>query len=559
MNAVLRSRIRQGERHPVNRLLMRIYQPALMHALDHKGFVAAVVLIAAAVTVPVYRKLGTEFIPPLDEGVLMYMPSTVSGISIMEAKRLLQLADARLKSQPEVAMVLGKAGRADTSTDTAPLSMMETVVVLKPREEWPRRISQRELIAKLDAAMQFPGVANSWTMPIRGRIDMLATGLRSPLGLKIDGPDLQKIQEIGARVEELLRGVRGTRSVFAERNNDGRYIDIQWDRGELARAGIPMEEAQTAVQNAIGGDNVTTVIQGRARYPVNVRLPRDARDNLDALGEVLVGGSGGSAPVPLDQLAKFRVVPGPAMIRDENGMLTGYVYLDLDGRDPDDYIAEATGVLAQRLNLPSGYTLVWSGQYEAYQRISRRLLQIVPLTLALIAALLYWNTRSAASTGLVLLAVPFSAIGAVWSLYLLGYPVSPAVWVGLIALLGVDAETGIFMVLYLDLAWQKSVTEGRMRTPLDLREAVLSGAVRRVRPKFMTVATMFLGLAPILWSTGTGAEVMKRIAAPMVGGLATSFLMELIVYPVLYERWKSRSLQRMLERPQVSSAAHFSI
>jgi Cu(I)/Ag(I) efflux system membrane protein CusA/SilA len=550
MNSALRGEIRREEHHPLSRLLIRIYQPALLHALRHKGLVAAVVLIAAAITVPVYRRLGGEFVPPLDEGVLLYMPSTVSGISITEAKRLLQLTDARLKSQPEVARVLGKAGRADTSTDGAPLSMLETVVVLKPPEQWPRKMSPRELIAKFDAIMKFPGVANTWTMPVRGRIDMLATGMRSPLGLKIAGPDLQRIQQVGTRVEELLRDVPGTRTVFAERINDSRYIDIQWDRGELARVGISMDEAQTAVQNAIGGDNVTTVIRGRARYPVNVRLPRDSRDNLDALRQVLVGGSAGGDPVPLGQLAAVRIVPGPAMIRDENAMLTGYVYLDLDGRDPQDYVAEASGVLARKLSLPAGYTLQWSGQYEAFQRISRRLLQVVPLTLGFIAVLLYWNTRSAAKTGLVLLAVPFSAIGAIWSLGLLGYPMSPAVWVGLIALLGVDAETGIFMLLYLDLAWQKQLADGRMQTPADLRQAVLAGAVRRIRPKFRTVATMFLGLVPILWSTGAGAEVMKRIAAPMVGGLATSFLMELIVYPVLYERWKSRALPRVSSEAQ---------
>ncbi len=544
INSALRGEIRGEERHPISRLLIRFYQPALLQALRHKGLVAAAVLIAAAVTVPVYRRLGTEFVPPLDEGVLLYMPSTVPGISITEAKRLLQLTDTRLKSQPEVAHVLGKAGRADTSTDAAPLSMLETVVVLKPRDQWPRRISQQELISKLDAAMKFPGVTNAWTMPVRGRIDMQATGMRSPLGLKIAGPSLPKIEELGRRVEELLPGVRGTRSVFAERANDGRYIDIEWDRAELARAGISMEEAQMAVQNAIGGDNVTTVIQGRARYPVNVRLPRDSRDNLDALREVLVGGSRGSDPVPLRQLAAVRIVRGPAMVRDENAMLTEYVYVELDGRDPEDYIGEAAGVLARKLNPPSGYTVVWSGQYEGFKRITSRLLKVVPLTVAFIAVLLYWSTGSAAKTGLVLLAVPFSAIGAVWSLYLLGYPVSPAVWVGLIALLGVDAETGTFMILYLDLAWQKRVNEGRMRTHEDLREAVLAGAVRRIRPKFMTIATLFLGLVPILWSTGAGAEVMKRIAAPMVGGLASSFLMELIAYPVLYELWKSRGLMQ---------------
>jgi len=543
VDSLLSGKIRQEEKNPLSRLSTRLYQPLLQYALGHKGLVAVVVLFAAALTVPAYRSLGTEVIPSMDEGALLYMPSTVSGISITESKRLLQLIDARLMSMPEVDQVLGKAGRADTATDAAPLSMLETLVILKPHRQWPRPLSQQELIDKLDAAMRFPGVANAWTMPIQGRMDMLATGIRSPLGLKIAGPNLQVIQDLGAQVERLLRDVHGTRSIFAERMNDGRYIDVQWDRDQLARAGISMEEAQVAVHNAIGGDNVTTVIQGRARYPVNVRLPREARDNLDALRQVLVGGAGGSGPVPLGQLAKVQVVLGPSMIRDENAMLTGYVYLDLDGRDPEDYVREAARVLAKRLVMPSGYTISWSGQYEAFQRIHRRLVKVVPLALVLIAVLLYGSTRSAVKTGIVLFAVPFSAIGAVWSLYLLGYPISPAVWVGLIALLGVDAETGTFMVLYLDLAWQERVEKGRMETRADLREAVLAGAVRRIRPKFMTVATMFFGLIPILWSTGAGAEVMKRIAAPMVGGLATSFLMELIVYPLLYEQWKRRKLR----------------
>jgi Cu(I)/Ag(I) efflux system membrane protein CusA/SilA len=557
--------IRPEERHPVSRLLTRIYSPALLYALRKKWLVLAVVLTAAAITVPLCWRLGTEFMPPLDEGVLLYMPSTVASISITEAKRLVQLTDARLRSLPGVAQVLGKAGRADTSTDVAALSMLETIVVLKPREQWPERrtwystwapewlkpmlrhltydrISQQELVGQLDTALQLPGVENFWTMPIRGRIDMLATGMRTPLGLKISGPDLRTIQDIGARLEELLRLVPGTRGVFAERTGDGLYIDIRWDRVALAQAGITMEEAQAAVQNGIGGDNVTTVIQGRARYPVNVRLPRDRRTDLDGLRRVLVSGADGRGAVPLAQLATVEISPGPAMIRDENGMLTGYVYLNLDGRDPQDYVTEAARLLDQKLNVPAGYALFWSGQYEAFQRINQRLRIVVPLTLALIALLLYWNTRSAAKTALVLLAVPFSAIGAIWSLHLLGYPMSPAVWVGLIALLGVDAETGTFMLLYLDLAYERMLAEGRLRTRIDLREAIMAGAVRRIRPKFMTVATMFIGLAPIFWSTGAGAEVMKRIAAPMVGGLATSFLMELIVYPVLYEWWKARSV-----------------
>jgi Cu(I)/Ag(I) efflux system membrane protein CusA/SilA len=540
VNSMLNGRIRREEENPLCRVLIRTYQPALHYALDHKAMVAAGIVLLTAVTIPAYRSLGTEFIPPLDEGVLLYMPSTVSGISITEAKRLLQLTDARLKTLPEVDHVLGKAGRADTPTDVAPLSMLETVIVLKPRAQWPKQLSQQELINKFDAAMQFPGVTNAWTMPIRGRIDMLATGIRTPLGLKIAGPNLEVVQGLGTQAQMLLRKVPGTRNVFAERMNDGRYIDIQWRRDDLARAGLSMEEAQSAVQNAIGGDNVTTIIQGPARYPVNVRLPRDARENLDDLRQVLVGGSGGGDPAPLGELASVQVVPGPAMIRDENAMLTGYVYVDLNGRDPQDYIRESATVLAKGLTLPPGYTLSWSGQYEVFQRIRQRLMSVVPLTLCFIAVLLYGSTHSAAKTGLILLAAPFSAIGAVWSLYLLGYPLSPAVWVGLIALLGVDAETGTFMVLYLDLAWQEGVARGLMETRAELRQAVLDGALRRVRPKFMTVATMFLGLVPILWSTGAGAEVMKRIAAPMIGGLAISFVMELIVYPVIYEQWKLR-------------------
>ena len=537
----VRSRVHREDEHPLSRALIRVYQPALLSVLRHKNIVIAVTLLAALVTIPVYRALRTEFIPPLDEGALLYMPSTVTGMSMTEAKRLLQLADARLKRQPEVARVLGKAGRADSATDAAPLSMLEIVVVLKPRDQWPRRLSPQELISKLDAVMTFPGVANSWTMPVRGRLDMLTTGMRSSLGLKIAGPDLERIQALANTAEQLLRRVQGTRSVFAERMTEGRYVDIQWDRGKLARAGISMEEAQASVQNAIGGDNVTTIIQGRARYPVNVRLPRDERNNLDALRAVLVGGASGD-PVPVGQLATVGTLAGPAMIRDENAMLSGYVYVDVGGRDVGDYIRDADAVLSHNLSLPVGYTRAWSGQYEAFERITTRLMKLVPLTLLLIAVLIYWSTRSAAKTALVLLAVPFSAIGAIWSVYLLGYPMSPTVWVGVIALLGIDAETGTFMLLYLDLAWQKRVAEGGILTQADVRDVVLAGAVRRIRPKFMTVATMFFGLLPIFWSDGAAAEVMKRIAAPIIGGLAISFLMELIMYPLIYEQWKLRSL-----------------
>jgi Cu(I)/Ag(I) efflux system membrane protein CusA/SilA len=400
----------------------------------------------------------------------------------------------------------------------------------------------QEVIQKLDAALPLPGVANSWTMPIRSRIDMLATGLRSPLGLKISGRNPQAIQQAGVQIEDVLRSVPGTRNVFAERMDDGLYIDVRWDRARLSSAGIGLEEAQATVENSIGGDNVTTVIHDRARYPVNVRLPRDFRANLDDLRNVLVSPQEGRNAVPLGQVATAGISRGPAMIRDENGLLTGYVYIDLAGRGPREYVAEASSILRQRLQLPPECAWTWSGEYESIDRTSARLWQIVPVALACVALLLYWSTRSIAKTALVFLAVPFSAIGAIWSLYLLSYPMSPAVWVGFIALFGVDAETGTFMLLYLDLAYQKKLASGRPLTSADLREATLAGAVRRIRPKFMTVLAMFAGLLPILWSDGAGAEVMKRIAAPMVGGLATSFLMELLVYPVLYEWWTSRTI-----------------
>lgn len=568
-------KIFREERHVITRLLTRGYQPVLIRLLRNRGLVAGAVLLAAAVTVPLCWRIGSEFMPPLDEGVLLYMPSTVPGISITEARRLLQLTDSRIRRLPEVAQVLGKAGRADTATDAAPLSMLETLVVLKPRDQWPerptwysqwapgwlkpalRRITSdrptvQELIQELDAALPLAGVANSWTMPIRGRNDMLATGLRSPLGLKISGPNPQAIQQAGVQVEDLLRAVTGTRGVFAERLDDGLYIDVRWDRRKLSSAGIGLDEAQATVENAIGGDNVTTVIHDRARYPVNVRLPRDLRSNLDDLRGVLVSHREGRDAVPIGQVATVGISRGPAMIRDENGLLTGYVYIDLAGRSPRDYVGEASLILRQRLHLPPDCAWAWSGEYESMDRTSERLWQIIPLALACVGLLLYASTRSIAKTALVFLAVPFSAIGAIWSLYLLGYPMSPAVWVGFIALFGVDAETGTYMLLYLDLAYQKRLTSGRPITSADLREGTLAGAVRRIRPKFMTVLAMFAGLLPILWSDGAGAEVMKRIALPMVGGLATSFLMELLVYPVLYEWWMSRAILGSAFQPVVS-------
>ncbi|MGO9096003.1 MAG: efflux RND transporter permease subunit [Bryobacteraceae bacterium] len=532
-SAVLVGKIRSEERHPISRILIRLYEPVCAWALRWRWLVIGGALAVVAATVPVFNRLGSEFMPPLDEGVLLYMPSTLPGISETEAQRLLQVTDRIIKQFPEVQTVLGKAGRAETSTDPAPLSMFETVIVLKPHPG----ITTDALVDKMNAALQLPGVSNAWTMPIKARIDMLTTGVRTPVGIKVYGPDIHTIETIGTRLEALLPAVRGTRSVFAERAGGGYFVDVDWRRDELARYGLSMDEAQMAVTNAIGGENVTTTVQGRERYPVNVRYMRDFRGSLPALQHVLVSGAGGQQ-IPIAQLATLKLVSGPSMLREENGMLNGYVYVDVAGRDVGSYVEEAKELVRTRLSLPPGYTVQWSGQYEAMARVRERLKLVLPLTLFLILALLYLNTRSAAKTIVIVLAVPFSAVGAVWLLYLLGYNMSIGVWVGLIALMGVDAETGVFMLIYLDLAYERARAAGRLGSLAELREAILHGAVKRIRPKFMTVACMFAGLVPIMWSTGAGADVMKRIAAPMIGGIFTSFALELLVYPAIYEVWR---------------------
>ena len=559
-NAVLVGRIRSEDHHPISRTLIRVYEPVCRWSLQHKLAVTVTALVLMAVTVPVFMRLGSEFMPPLYEEALFYMPTTMPGISIGEAQRVLQVTDRLIKEFPEVDRVLGKAGRAETSTDPAPLSMLETVITLKPRSEWRKRgtwysswapewlkplfrrftpdtISPEELVDQLDAAVKIPGVSNAWTMPIKARIDMLSTGMRTPVGLKIHGDNLETIEKIGAQVESVLPAVRGTRSVFAERTAQGYFLDFDWNREALARYGLTIEQAQAAVQNAIGGENITTTVEGRARYPVNVRYMRDFRSDLAAVSRVLVP-AGGTRQIPLSDLAEIRPASGPGMIRNEDGLLTGYVYVDIAGRDPGSYVREAQQVVRDKVQLPPGFAILWSGQYEAMERVDKRLLVLLPVTGFLILGLLYLNTRSVIKTMIVVLAVPFSAIGAIWFLYLLGYNMSIGVWVGLIALLGVDAETGVFMLLYLDLAYEEARKSGHLRSLGELREAIVKGAVKRIRPKFMTVATDFIGLTPILWATGTGSDVMKRIAAPLIGGVFTSFLLELLVYPAIYEVWK---------------------
>ncbi|MEQ1948107.1 MAG: CusA/CzcA family heavy metal efflux RND transporter [Bryobacteraceae bacterium] len=560
-NALAVGKIRSEEKHPISRILIRIYEPVCDWALRWKWAVILGAIAVVALTVPAYRKLGSEFMPPMDEGTLLYMPSTLPGISVAEAQKALQVQDRLLRQFPEVQSVLGKAGRAETSTDPAPLSMMETVVVLKPQSEWrrvpvwytgkvpewslpilkhvtPDHITTEQLIEQMDSVLKMPGFANAWTMPVKGRIDMLTTGIRTPVGVKIYGADITAIEYIGSEIERLLPQVQGTRNVFAERTSGGYFLDFDWNREAMARYGLSMDDVQGVITSAVGGENVTTTVEGRERYPVNVRYQRDFRSDIGKLNRVLVTVMGGQTQIPLSQLATIQVRSGPSMLRDENGLLSGYVYVDVAGRDVGSYVEEAKRLIRTQLQLPVGYTIAWSGQYESMERVKERLKIVLPLTLVLILLLLYMNTKSVAKTLMVMLAVPFSAVGAIWFLYLLGYNMSIGVWVGLIALMGVDAETGVFMLLYLDLAYDKARRSGMLTTAEQLREAIRQGAVKRIRPKVMTVACMFLGLVPIMWSTGTGADVMKRIAAPMIGGIFTSFLLELIVYPAVYEVWK---------------------
>ncbi len=564
VNQLVVGRYYREERHPISRMLFRIYEPPARWVLRYPKTTIAIAVLLVLTTIPAYFQLGSEFMPPLNEGTILYMPTTLPGISVAEAQRVLQQQDRMLKGFPEVERVFGKAGRAETSTDPAPFSMMETTVLLKPRSEWrhkrqwysswspawlndlifrriwPDRISWEDLIAEMDSTVRIPGVTNAWTMPIRARIDMLTTGVRTPIGIKIFGPDLAEIEKVGGHLEAIMKDIPGTRSVYAERVAGGYFVDFNLKRDQLARYGLKVADAQNVIMSAIGGENVTTTIEGRARYPVNVRYPRELRDSIERLSQVLVSTPGG-AQIPISQIADIKRVTGPSMIRDENGMLAGYVFVDLASADIGGYVERAKQIVREKLPLPAGYSLVWSGQYENMLRVRERLKIVVPITLFLIFALLYMNTKSAVKASIVMLAVPFSLIGAVWLMWILGYNISIAAWVGMIALMGLDAETGVFMLLFLDLSYDEARRKGLLRNKAELVEAIIHGAVKRVRPKMMTVTAAFMGLMPIMWSIGTGSDMMKRVVAPMVGGLATSFVLELLVYPAVYYLWKWRS------------------
>ena len=541
MGYLVKGRIRPESVNPVNRWAALLYRPVLRWALRGRvAVLVACVLLAGATIIPL-TMLGSEFIPPLQEGSLMYMPNTLPSVSLSQQRRMLRVQDSILMSFPEVESVWGKAGRANTATDWAPISMVETTVNLKPQSQWRPGLTQDDLIAELDRSLRLTGAVNSWTMPIKNRTDMLSTGIRTTLGVKIFGPDLQVIQRIGRDIESALAGVAGTASIYAERSFGGRYLDIRPDAEALARYGLTTGDVQGVLAMALGGDQVTTTVEGRERFPVQVRYARDFRDSPEAIGRLLVSGGEG-LQVPLSQVAEISFAPGPSMVRSENGYLNDIVSIDVRGRDVGGYVAEATEVVAREVDIPAGYRLEWSGQYEAIQRVKNRLEVVVPLTLLSIAFLLYLTFGTLTETFMVMLSLPFALVGGVWAMWLLDYNLSVAVAVGFIALAGVAAETGVVMLLYLDHAWQDIARDGRRPTVGELVGAIEHGAVNRLRPKLMTVAAIMLGLLPALWAQGTGAEVMQRIAAPMIGGMITSTVLTLLVLPVLYFLWRRRGL-----------------
>jgi Cu(I)/Ag(I) efflux system membrane protein CusA/SilA len=533
----IRGKIPKEEKNPVNRFLIWVYHPVVRWVLRHRAITLVGALLLMATTVPVFLRLGSEFMPPLYEGTLLYMPIALPGASVQTAQQILAMQDKIIMQVPEVASVFGKAGRSNSATDSAPLEMIETVINLKPEKEWRPGMTPAKLEAELDKLVRVPGVANAWTMPIKARVDMLSTGIRTPVGVKIFGPKLDQINDIGAQIEGALGSVRGTRNVFAERVTGGYYVDFKIKRDQIARYGLTIQDVQMVIESAIGGSNVTTTIEGRERFSVNVRYQRYYRSDINTLKRTLISTPSG-AQIPIEQVADLSTSTGPTVIRTEQAQLLGYVYVDVADRDIGSYVEEAKATVGRMVKLPEGYTVEWSGQYEYMQRAKERLKIVIPVTLLIVIVLLYFSTKNVTKIAIVLLAVPFSLIGAFWLIYLLGYNLSVAVWVGIIALAGVDAETGVVMLLYLDHAYDRFKAEGRMSSLEDLELAVEDGAVKRIRPKMMTVLAILMGLLPVMWSQGAGADVMKRIAAPMVGGVVTSFLLELLVYPVIFTIWK---------------------
>jgi Cu(I)/Ag(I) efflux system membrane protein CusA/SilA len=565
MGMFVRGRIYRESANPVNRALVAAYRPLIRRVLENRWPVIGAAAALVILTWIPWSRIGSEFMPPLDEGTILFMPTTLPGVSVARAREIIRVQDEILKRFPEVEHVWGKAGRANTATDPAGLDMFETTITLKPRSEWRAGITYDLLVAQMDSAVKMPGVANAWTMPIKGRIDMLATGIRTPVGIKIFGPDLGELERLGRQVETAVQSVPGTRSAFAERAQSGYYLDIDIDRAAAARHGLNIGDVQTVIATAIGGMTITQTVEGRERYGVRVRYPQELRDTPEKLEAVLVpvahesssGASGmpGSpmpgtpavsvraAQVPLGQIATIRKVAGPMVVRTENAIPTAWVYVDVAGRDIGSYVRDAQQIVGRAVKLPQGYSIAWSGQYEYMQRARERMKIVVPATLALIFLLLYFNFRSVGETLIVMLSLPFALVGGIWFIWLLGYNWSVAVAIGFIALAGVAAETGVVMLIYLDHAW-KARGAKRRPTTRDLYEAIMEGAVERVRPKMMTVTAIMGGLLPILWGSGAGGTVMRRIAAPMIGGMVSSTALTLLVIPAIYALWKEYQLTR---------------
>ena len=541
MTLLIRGKIAPETKNPLNRFLISIYEPALDFVLRFRGLVLFGALALLVLTIFPFVRLGKEFMPPLNEGTLLYMPTAVPGMSITEATKILQIQDRQLKRLPEVTTVFGKAGQAETATDPAPLSMFETIVSLKPFDQWPRGMTWDKFLGELNMNLRTPGMANIFWMPIQTRTEMLTTGFRSALGIKVFGPDLQGIENLAVQIETAIGDLPDTRSAFAERTVGGYFLDFDVNREAAARYGLTAGDVNDVVETAIGGKTITTTVEARERYPVRARYAPDFRQDLDSLKRALIPTPTG-AQIPISLVADIRYRTGPPSIRDENGQLVGFILIDPATSNIDGYVRHAAKRIAERVKFPAGYHIEWAGQFQYIKQAEQRLKIVVPLTLLIIFVLIYFNTRSVVKTSIVLLAVPFSLIGAVWLLWLLGYHMSVAVWVGLLALAGLDAETGVVMLLYLDHAWEKFRSEGRMKSIADLRAAIHEGAVQRLRPKIMTACAILFSLLPIMWSpiTQTGADVMKRIATPMIGGVITSAMLELLIYPVIYFLWRKR-------------------
>lgn len=539
---LIKGKVRSEDKNPVSRALIWFYNPFVIFALRFRKTVIFSAIAVLLLTLIPFSRLGSEFMPPLNEGTILFMPTAVPGMSITEAAKILQIQDKMLMQFPEVERVFGKIGRSSSALDSAPLSMVETIVTLKPKEEWREGITWDKLLAEMNQAMKFPGMANIFWMPIQTRTEMLSTGFRSNLGIKVFGPDLKIIEDIGVEIEGVLSELQGTRSVFAERVTGGYFLDFNIDREQAARYGLTVGDVEDIIETAIGGKNISHTVEGQERYPINVRYQRGFRSDIEELKRVLVSTPGG-AQVPISLLADISFTTGPPQIRSENGQKVGYVFVDVQGKDYEGYVEKAKEVISERLDLPPGYFLEWAGQYEYLQRVRNKLKIMIPLTLVLIFFLLYINFRSVTETIIILLSVPFALVGSIWLLYLLNYNLSVAVWVGMIALAGLAAQTGVVMIIYLDAEHDRWKSEGKLRSLEDLRELIIEGAVKRVRPKMMTVMSTTMGLLPLMWSIGTGADMMKRIAAPMIGGLITSTVLTLVIIPVVYFIWKGRGLE----------------